>query len=88
MVCYKVRWKNSARKELKQLNKQHIPAIMAAVQSLAANPYPAGTKKLSGGHHTYRIRIRDCRVIYSVQDDVLMVEVIRVGHRKQVYRKV
>ena len=62
-------------------------AAFTVVQSLANNPYTVGTKKLSGGHHIYRIRIRDYRVIYSVQDDILTVEVIRVGHRKQVYRK-
>ena len=87
MASYKIQWKTSARKELKQLSKQQIPSILAAVEQLSDEPRPPGSRKLAGSHQTYRIRIGDYRVVYSVFDSVLTIDVIKVGHRKQVYRK-
>ncbi|NQZ09538.1 MAG: type II toxin-antitoxin system RelE/ParE family toxin [Algicola sp.] len=85
-VCYSVHWKNSAKKELKNLDRNVIPAIIAAVEKLAVDPLPSGTKKLQGSQHTYRIRVRDYRIVYSIKNNVLVVEVLRVAHRKEAYR--
>ena len=60
--------------------------MLESVETLAENPYPVGVRKLEGAEFTYRIRVGDYRVIYEVYNDVLIVEVIRVRHRKDAYR--
>lgn len=85
MDSYKVEWKRSATKELKAFPKDVIARILKAVEQLPVNPYPSGVRKLVGSEHTYRIREGDYRIIYTVGMSSLVVEVIRVGHRKDVY---
>lgn len=87
MASYRIDWKASAKKELKKLDRQAIPKIVEEVESLADDPYPVGHKKIQGSEHHYRIRIGDYRVIYSIENDMLLIEIIRVGHRKKVYKK-
>jgi len=87
MGCYKVEWKNSAKKELKRLPRQVIVKVISAVEKLLDNHYPAGSKKLVGTEHTYRLRTGDYRIVYSIQNDRLIIEIIRVAHRKDVYKK-
>lgn len=85
MACYKIVWKSSAKKELKRLDKTVIPRILQAVESLSANPYPSGCRKIVGSQLTYRIRVGDYRVIYHIESSVLIIEIIRVGHRQSIY---
>ena len=85
MDSYKIEWKRSASKELKQLPKEMIVRILQAVEQLAADPFPTGVKKLVGSEHTYRIREGDYRVIYDVRSKTLVIEVVCVGHRKDIY---
>jgi mRNA interferase RelE/StbE len=85
MNGYEVRWRRSAVKELRQLPKDSIERILKAVEALAGNPLPPGVRKLVGAEHTYRIREGSYRIIYSVSASELVVEVVRVGHRKDVY---
>jgi len=85
MASYKVEWKRSAAKELRDLPKAVIARILNAVEQLSTNPYPAGVRKLVGSEHTYRIRVGDYRVLYTVTSSSLIVEVIRVGDRKDIY---
>ncbi len=68
MASYKVEWKRSAVKELRDLPKSAVERILKAVERLAANPYATGARKLVGSEHTYRIREGDYRVIYTVTD--------------------
>lgn len=86
MALYKIEWKRTATKELKQLPKNAILKALSIVQELSTDPHPNASIKLSGTDHTYRIRFGDYRLIYNVMDQVLIIEVIRVGHRKDVYR--
>ena len=86
MDFYTIEWKRSAVKELKQLPQDAIARIVKAVEQLAQNPYPAGVKKLIGAEHTYRIRVGTYRAVYTIEANVLVITVIRVGHRKDVYR--
>ena len=72
-------------KELKALPKEIIQRIVQAVEDLAEDPFPFGVKKLLGTEHTYRVRVGDYRVIYHALTKTLVIEVIRVGHRKDVY---
>lgn len=85
MDSYSVEWSRSALKELKALPKEMIARIVEAVEQLADDPFSAGVKKLVGTDHTYRIREGNYRVIYDVLAKKLVVEVVRVGHRKDVY---
>lgn len=83
---YSIEWKRSAAKDLRQLPREVVTRILKAVEGLITNPFPAGVRKLSGAEHTYRIREGSYRIIYSVHSSRLIVEVIRVGHRRDVYR--
>lgn len=86
MGSYSVEWKRSAVKELRDLPRVAVSRIVDAVDELASEPHPPGSRKLVGADHTYRIRIGDYRIVYSVWASQLLIEIIRVGHRKDVYR--
>jgi mRNA interferase RelE/StbE len=85
MASYKIEWKRSAVRELQDFPRNAVERILKAVEQLSENPYPMGVRKLVGSEHTYRIREGDYRVIYTVTASSLIVEIIRVGHRKDVY---
>ena len=87
MDSYKIVWKSSAKKELKRLEKKAISKIIQAVEMLPNNPYPQGSRKIVGSSSSYRIRVGDYRIIYNIQSLVLVIEIIRVGHRREVYKK-
>lgn len=86
MACYELRWKESAKKELKNLDKPMIKRVLESVTQLAANPRPVACKKLRGADDLYRIRVADYRVVYAIDDSVLIIEIIRVGHRRNIYQ--
>ena len=86
MASYAITWRKSTKKDLRKIRPDDVPGIIEAVERLAENPLPDGCTKLAGSQHTYRVRIGDYRVIYDVIARVLVVEVIRVAHRKDVYR--
>jgi mRNA interferase RelE/StbE len=86
MASYRIEWKASASSELKRLDRSVIPRILEAVGRLAENPFPHGCRKLQGGRESYRIRVGDYRVVYEVAKGCLVIEIVRVRHRKDVYR--
>ena len=73
-----------AQKQLGKISPPHFNRIIKAINELAANPRPAGYRKLTG-RPGYRIRIRDYRVIYKIEDKILAVFIIDIGHRKEIY---
>ena len=87
MVIYKIQWKHSAVKELKRIDKVNRIAIIESVQSLSSNPRKVGVKKLIGSERTFRLRVRNYRVVFEILDDILLIDIIRVKHRKDVYKK-
>lgn len=87
MGLYKIEWKQSVIKELKNLNKPIIPKIINSVEALSDNPFPNGSRKLRAAQFTNRIRVGQYRIIYSVLEKVLTIEIVRIGHRKGIYRK-
>jgi mRNA interferase RelE/StbE len=87
MDLYRIEWKPSAVQELKNLPRQIVGRIVNAVEQLSTEPYPTGVRKLVGSEHSYRIRVGDYRIIYSVMASALIIEIIRVGHRRNVYRR-
>ena len=86
MACYCVEVKKSTQKTLLELPAEVVQNITKIIDSLVENPKPNGSKKLTGSASTYRIRSGDYRIIYSVFNTKLIVEVIKIGHRKDVYR--
>lgn len=85
MATYRIELKKSARKNLAQLPKDVQHRIGEAINALANDPRPDGCKKLQGYEDTYRIRIGDYRVIYEVHDGLLLIYVLRIADRKDVY---
>lgn len=86
MASFSVRWKRSALKELKGLPMDVLRRIIDLAERLAEDPFPEGSRKLAGSEHTYRMGVGDYRIVYSVQSSLLIVEVVRVGHRREIYR--
>jgi len=86
-MAYRVEIANSARKELAALPKRDLRRVARAIDALAKAPRPAGCVKLSGAQDAYRIRAGDYRIIYRIADRVLTICVVRVGHRRDVYRR-
>jgi len=82
---YTVLIERYAQKQIAKIDKKLIPVIKNAIAELADNPRPYGYKKLKG-EEAYRIRVGDYRVIYEIDDDVILVTVVSVGHRKDVYK--
>ncbi len=83
---YKASFKKSALKELKKLPQKQQILIISTVKDLTNDPLPHGYKKMVGSEATYRIRVGNYRIIYNIHDQKLSIEIIRVGHRKDVYR--
>ena len=87
MASCRVEVKPSARKELERLSNQLIARITRRLETLACNPRPPGCKKLKGGDKDWRVRVGDSRVVYTVDDQKLLVEVTRIRHRSEVYEQ-
>jgi mRNA interferase RelE/StbE len=83
-MTYNVSLKKRAIKALVKINEPYYSNIKEALYNLANNPRPLGYKKLKG-RDGYRIRVADYRIIYDISDDVLSVDVIDLGHRKEIY---
>ena len=84
-MIMKIRMKKTARKELRALEKRTQIRIAKALRPLRSNPRPPGSVKLKG-RDEYRIRVGDYRIIYEIQDDVLVVLLVKIAHRSKVYR--
>lgn len=83
---YNLITKKSAERELRAIPKQDMRRIVARIQGLAQHPRPSGCEKLSE-HERYRVRQGDYRIIYAVDDESRTVEIVKIGHRREVYRK-
>lgn len=85
MASYRIEIKRTAAKELAQVPPKDRGRIVSRVQALADDPRPAGAEKLSG-QERYRVRQGDHRILYEIEDDILRVVVVKIGHRRNVYR--
>jgi mRNA interferase RelE/StbE len=85
-MTYRIEVKPQAEKALAKIPNPHRRRIAKAIDALARTPRPEGSTKLTGADDAYRIRIGDYRVVYEIADKVLIVYIIRVAHRKDVYR--
>jgi mRNA interferase RelE/StbE len=85
MAAYSIFFKKSAVKELEGIPDRDIGRIVSRIQALADDPGPLGVEKLSA-QERYRIRQGNYRIVYSIEEDVLTVWVVKIGHRREVYR--
>jgi mRNA interferase RelE/StbE len=83
---YRIEYRRSVEKDLRKVPSHMRRVLVDAITALADDPRPHGVTKIRGAEYTYRIRRGDYRIIYQVYDDRVVVEVIKVGHRKDVYR--
>ncbi len=84
---YRISIRSSALKELSRLPKATAKKAGKAIDSLAENPRPEGVKKRKGSDEKlYRIRVGDYRIIYSIEDEIKIVDIRKVGHRKEIYK--
>lgn len=86
MASYKVVFKKSVSKDLRPVPNQDVARILQRMEELRENPRPVGSEKLSG-QERYRIRQGVYRIIYEVADELLVVTVVKIGHRRHVYKR-
>ncbi|MEP9415108.1 type II toxin-antitoxin system RelE/ParE family toxin [Gordonia sp. VNQ95] len=87
MSGYEVRITTSAAKSLAKLPRVEQKRISSAITALPENPRPHGVTKLSGTTDSYRIRVGNYRVVYTIDDGELIIVVVRIGHRREVYTR-
>jgi mRNA interferase RelE/StbE len=85
MESYRIGFRASAEKELRKLPAADLPLLIERISALAGNPRPQGSQKLSA-EEKYRIRQGDYRIVYSVDDRKKAVLIVKIGHRKDIYR--
>ena len=85
-MAYSVMFRPAARRELRHLELADQRRLIVAIEALSSNPRPTGCTKMAGFVDVWRIRVGMFRIIYRIADRNLIVEVIRIGHRRQVYR--
>ena len=85
MLQYEVLLSTSARKQINKLPSKTADNLLKAIDTLTLNPHPLGCKKLKGYENSWRIRRGDYRIIYEVEDKVLRILIIGLGHRKDIY---
>lgn len=86
MANYKLVFKKSVSKDLRSIPNKDIARILKRVEALQDDPRPVGSEKLSG-QERYRVRQGVYRIIYEVVDELLVVTVVKVGHRKHIYKR-
>jgi len=87
VAAYSLTIKSSAAKELQGVSdKATLSRLIEKIKSLATQPRPLGSEKLAGRPNLYRVRQGNYRIIYSVDDQPRIVNVVKVGHRRDVYR--
>lgn len=85
-TSYEIAFTKRAARELRKLGHQAQQRIAPKIDALAENPQPHGCKKLSGEEDLWRIRAGGYRVLYQIRDDTLLVLVVGIGHRSDIYR--
>jgi mRNA interferase RelE/StbE len=85
-VKYRIEISRRAQRYLSGLARELQGRMQAAIDGLANEPRPLGVQKLHGEEDGYRIRVGDYRILYEIRDDVLLILVIKIGHRREVYR--
>jgi len=85
MANYKIVFKQSVAKDLRRIPNNDVKRILERIETLIQEPRPAGAEKLTGDE-IYRVRQGNYRILYTIEDDVVTVTIVKVGHRRDVYR--
>ena len=85
-MAYRLEFSSAADRQFRKLPKEVQTRLKPHIDALANNPRPPGVEKLRG-EEGYRLRVGDYRVLYEIHDDILLILVIKVDHRREVYRK-
>ena len=85
MEFYKVIFTKSVKKDFRKIHKLEVSKILNEIEELAKNPRSSKTKKLKG-EKLYRLRVGNYRVIYDIQDNLMLIFVVKLGHRSDIYR--
>lgn len=85
MGKYKLFFKASVTKDFRQISKHDVAVIVQRIEALADDPRPKGCEKLSG-QERYRVRQGNYRIVYEIIDEQLVVTVVKIGHRREVYK--
>ena len=86
MARHSIEISRTAEKQLKKLNRDNQRRVVKAIVALAEDPRPQGSRKLAGYDDVFRIRVGPYRVLYSVSGKKLVIIILKIGHRKNVYR--
>ena len=87
-MAYRIEFAPRAERDLKSLDGSIRRRIARRIQSLADNPYPQGIKKIEGEEELYRLRVGDYRILYQVQRQRVVILVVGIGHRRDIYRRI
>ena len=87
-MAYRIEFTPRAVRDLKALDRQIRGRIASRIDALAENPHPQGIKKIEGEAELYRLRVGDYRILYQVKAKVLLVLIVGIGHRRDVYRRI
>ena len=85
-MSYRIEIKKSAAKALKKIPKANRKRIVEKIDSLAESPPNPDTTKMKGNNPFHKVRVGDYRIVYEIQEDVLVILVVKIGHRKDIYR--
>jgi mRNA interferase RelE/StbE len=85
-MTYTIEFKKSVKKDIRLIPMSVLQRIKTAIYDLQDNPLPIDSKKLRDQEHTYRIRVGQYRIVYEIEKDLCIITVIRIAHRKDVYR--
>jgi len=85
MAEYRITIKKSAVKELEDISRKDLRKVINRIRSLAKDPRPKGSQKLSG-QERYRIRQGNYRIVYSIEDKDPLIVIVKIGHRREIYR--
>lgn len=86
MASYEIEISSSAERQLRKLPRKEQERIVQAILPLAQEPLPRGSRKLSGYEDVFRIRVGRYRILYSVSGKKLVIIILKIGHRREVYR--
>jgi mRNA interferase RelE/StbE len=87
-LAYRIEFTPRAERDFKSLDGSIRGRIKQRIDSLAENPYPSGIRKIEGEDDLYRLRVGDYRILYQVKEKILLVLIVGMGHRRDVYRRI